>query len=171
MGRFKVGDAVVHPLRGAGVVTAVEERELRGDNDEYYSIDMMGEPSTTLMLPTDAAEDVGLRRAISRSRLRRLWRVLKGDPEDLPDDYKKRYSVLRDKLAEGDTYDVAAMVRDIAWREREEGRLTTVDKRLYDESMSLLAGEVAATQGIELSAAEKEINSRLSKGLASASAA
>jgi hypothetical protein len=70
MSRFKVGDAVVHPLRGAGVVTAVEERELRGDSDEYYSIEMMGVPTTKLIVPTDAAEEVGLRRAISRSRLR-----------------------------------------------------------------------------------------------------
>jgi CarD family transcriptional regulator len=171
MGRFKVGDAVVHPLRGAGVVTAVEERELRGDSDEYYSIEMMGVPTTKLIVPTDAAEDVGLRRAISRSRLRRLWRVLKGEPDPLPTDHKKRYEQLRSKLSRGDTYEVAETVRDIAWREVEEGRLTTVDRRLYDEGMNLLAGEVAAVEGIEMSAAEKEIGARLSKGLASASPA
>ena len=153
------------------MVTAVEERRLRGDSDEYYSIEMMGEPSMRLMVPTDAAEDVGLRRAIAKSRLGKLWRVLRGDPEGLPEDHKKRYNYLRDKLAEGDTYEVAATVRDIAWREQEEGRLTTVDKRIYDEGMALLAGEVAATQGIEMAAAEKEINSRLSRGLASAGAA
>jgi CarD family transcriptional regulator len=171
MSRFKVGDAVVHPLRGAGVVTAVEERELRGDSDEYYSIEMMGVPTTKLIVPTDAAEEVGLRRAISRSRLRRLWRVLKGEPDALPTDHKKRYEQLRGKLSGGDTYEVAETVRDIAWREVEEGRLTTVDRRLYDEGMNLLAGEVAAVEGIEMSAAEKEIGARLSKGLASASPA
>lgn len=171
MSRFKVGDAVVHPLRGAGVVTAVEERELHGDSDEYISIDMMGEPTTRLMVPTEAAEEVGLRRAISKSRLGRLWRILKDDPEGLPDDHKKRYNYLRDKLSEGDTYEVAATVRDIAWRQQEEGRLTTVDKRIYDEGLSLLAGEIAATQGIKMSAAEKEINSRLSKGLEAVSPA
>ena len=171
MSTFKVGDAVVHPLRGAGVVTAVEERELRGDTDEYYSIDMMGQPPMTLMVPTDAARGMGLRRAISRSKLGGLWRVLKGDPEGLPDDHKMRYNYLRDKLAEGDVYEVAATVRDIAWRKQDEGRLTTVDKRIYDEGMTLLAGEIAATQGIEMSAAEREINSKLSKALPSASAA
>jgi RNA polymerase-interacting CarD/CdnL/TRCF family regulator len=74
-------------------------------------------------------------------------------------------------LSRGDTYEVAETVRDIAWREVEEGRLTTVDRRLYDEGMNLLAGEVAAVEGIEMSAAEKEIGARLSKGLASASPA
>ena len=171
MSHFKVGDAVVHPLRGAGVVTAIEERGLRGASDEYISIDMMGVPVTRLMVPTDAADDVGLRRAISKSRLGGLWRVLKGDPDPLPPDHKRRYEHLREKLSECDPYEVAATVRDIAWRQQEEGRLTTVDKRIYDESMTLLAGEIAVTQGIEMSAAEKEIESRLSKGLASASPA
>lgn len=158
---FKTGDAVVHPIRGAGIVMSVEERKWHGGKDRYYRIRLLGHPSTKLMIPTTAARQIGLRRAISKSKLGKLWHVLHSDPRKLPGDHKERYQVLKDRLATGDVFQVAEVVRDMAWRQHRENRLTTVGKQLYKQAIRLLAGEIAVTLGVGFEDAEVEVRQRL----------
>jgi CarD family transcriptional regulator len=162
---FKAGDAIIHPVRGAGIVEGIEERRWRGRSDLYYRIRLLGQEGTSLMIPVDAAKTLGLRRAIPRFRLGQVWRVLRGDPETLPADHRKRYQLLKGKLHAGDVFQVAEAVRDMAWRQQREGRLTTVGKRIYEEGITLLAGEIAATQSIDLADAETQIRGRLRESL------
>ena len=165
---FKAGDAIVHPLRGAGVVERVEERQWRGSNDLYYRITLLGQPGTKLMVPTTAAEELGLRHAIPQSKLSKVWRVLRAAPDTLPSDHKQRYKLLEEKLHTGNVFQVAEVVRDMTWRQQRKGRLTTVGTRRYKEGINMLAGEIAAVQGIELNNAEAQIHARLEESLASA---
>jgi RNA polymerase-interacting CarD/CdnL/TRCF family regulator len=162
---FKAGDAIVHPIRGVGVVESIEKRQWRGSNDRYYRIKLLSEQTTSLMIPVSAAEALGLRHAIPPSKLKRVWRVLCADPRMLPDNHKRRYELLRGKLRGGDILEVAEVVRDTAWRQEQEGRLTIVGKRLYDQGIGLLAGEIAAAQGVDLAAAEIEVRERLKESI------
>lgn len=162
---FKAGDAIVHPVRGVGVVVRVEEREWRGSSDLYYRIELLGQQGTSLMIPINTADTLGLRRAIPRSKLNQVWRVLCADPETLPANHKKRYELLKGKLHAGDVFQVAEVVRDMAWRQQQEGRLTTVGKRMYEEATVLLAGEIAAAQDIDLADAELQVRARLNESL------
>jgi len=158
---FEVGDAIIHPVRGAGVVERVEERKLRGSRDLYYTIKLLDQPGTKLMVPTSAAETIGLRRAIPESKLGRVWQVLQAAPKKLPSNHKKRYKLLDSKLHTGDVFEVAEVVRDMAWRQRREGSLTTMGKQRYGEGMRILAGEIAAVRGIEVEEAEARIHEEL----------
>ena len=162
---FKAGDPIIHPVRGAGVVIGIEEREWRGSSALYYRIQLLGQQSVNLMIPIDAAETLGLRRTIAKSKLGQVWHVLLADPEKLPADHRQRYQLLKDKLHTGDVFHVAEVVRDMAWRQRRKGSLTTVGKRLYDEGLTLLAGELAAAQDIDLTNAEFQITARLGESL------
>lgn len=168
---FKAGDPIVHPVRGAGVVVRVEERQWRGRSALYYKIRLLGQRGVTLMVPTDVAETLGLRRAIPQSRLKQVWRVLRADPEGLPANHKQRYELLKEKLHAGNVFQVAEVVRDMAWRQEREGRLTTVGRRIYEEGIALLAGEIAATQGVDVADAETQVTAQLGESLSPATAA
>ncbi|OQY22347.1 MAG: hypothetical protein B6I35_06215 [Anaerolineaceae bacterium 4572_32.2] len=149
---FEAGDAIVHPVRGAGVVVCIEKRRWRGSSERYYRIKLLGQPNTSfLMIPVKVAE------------LKRVWRVLRADPNKLPKDHNERYKVVEERLHIGDIFQVAEAVRDMAWRKQREGRMTTRGKQMYDEGVDLLAGEVAATQDIALVDAEAQIRERLWK--------
>ncbi len=162
---FEAGDAIVHPVRGAGVVVRVEERQWRGNSEPYYRIRLLGQPGTSLMIPIRAAETRGLRRAIPRSELNQVWRVLRANPGTLPTDHKERYKLLEDKLHTGDVFQVAEVVRDMTWRQQREGSLTTIGKQRYEEGMKILAGEIAAVQGVDLDDAEAQVRAKLRESL------
>jgi len=154
---FQIGDKVFHPVHGAGTVVDVKERSSLGSARRYYSISLLGQPKTLLMVPVKAAQEIGLRPPLQRSDLARVWGVLREDPEALPTDHEQRYELLKDRLRDGNALQIAAALRDMAWREETERRLTKQGKQLYEESLMLLAGEVAIVQDSDLASAEAQI--------------
>jgi len=163
---FEAGDAVVHPVRGAGVVTKVQERKLHGRIDTYYTIKLLGHNPSKLMIPVETAIQLGVRHAVSKSDLERLWDVILSEPEDLPDPYKARYKVLRERLETGDVFQIAEVIRDMAWRQHEEGRLNVKGKRMYEKAIKLVAGEMAAIKDIDFETSELQIRAKLAEQIA-----
>jgi CarD family transcriptional regulator len=165
--KFTTGDAIVHPTRGAGVVERIVERTWQGNTELYSRIRLLGQSGTMLMIPTSVAEKLGMRCAISRSDMRRLWCILLATPGNLPDDHKELQQFLEGKLGTGDIFQVAEVVRDMAWRQRET-QLSATIKQLYEEGTRLLVGEIAATRDIEFADADIQFRARLREHLSSA---
>jgi CarD family transcriptional regulator len=164
---FQVGDTVVHPHYGAGVITEIQERHSLGPRKRYYSIELLGDPQTTVMVPLGTEESVGLRQPIPKARLSRLWRILRGEPQALPDEHKERYAVIENKLQEGDIFQIAEAVRDLAWRREEKRKLTKVGGRLYETGLGFIASELAGVQGSDVDTAEAQIAERLNASIGS----
>jgi CarD family transcriptional regulator len=164
--KFTTGDAIVHPIRGAGIVERIVERRWHGSAELYYRIKLLGQSGTMLMVPTSVAEKLGMRCAISRSNMEQLWLVLLAAPKSLPDKHKDLTQLLQDKLGTGDIFQVAEVVRDIAWRQWKT-HLSATTKQLYEEGIRLLVGEIAATQDIEFADAETQFRARLREHLSS----
>jgi CarD family transcriptional regulator len=164
---FQVGDTVVHPHYGAGVITEIQERHSLGPRKRYYSIELLGDPQTTVMVPLGKEESVGLRQPIPKARLSRLWRILRAKPQALPDEHKERYAVIENKLQEGDIFQIAEAVRDLAWRREEKRKLTKVGGRLYETGLGFIASELAGVQGSDVDTAEAQIAERLNASIGS----
>jgi CarD family transcriptional regulator len=167
---FQVGETVVHPNYGTGVITEIRERRSLGACKRYYSIELLGDPGTTVMVSLGNEEKVGLRQPIPRTRLSHLWRILRAEPQALPDEHKERYAVIEDKLQDGDLFQIAEAVRDLSWRREEKQHLTTVGKRLYETGLGFLASELAGVQGSDVDTAEAQIAERLEASIDSAAA-
>ena len=165
---FQIGETVVHPHYGAGVITEIQERHSLGPTKRYYSIELLADERTTVMVPLDKEESVGLRAPISKARLSRLWRILRGKPEALPDEHKERYAVIEGKLHEGDLFQIAEAVRDLAWRREDKRALTKVGGRLYETGLEFLASELAGVQGSDVDTAQAQIAERLEASIGSA---
>jgi CarD family transcriptional regulator len=158
---FKVGDLVFHPANGAGIVMGKTTRLVRSKPQHYYTIKVLEQTKTSLMIPVDKCDSVGLRQAISPSQIEQVWEVLDAPPQTLPDQDKARYKLTRDKLQTGNTLEIAEVTRDLAWRQRQRDRLNIPGEKLYKKSLELLASEVATVQGIELKTAKLQIKKRL----------
>ena len=158
---FDVGDAVVHPTCGAGVVVGFTEYQLDGSTIRYYDIELICEPGSNLMIPVVRAKEIGLRPVVSESRLKKVWRTLRSSPDPLPDDHKVRYCALGEKLDKGVILRIAEVVRDLAGRWQERNQLTAKEKRFYERAKILLAAEIAAVQSTEIEEAQTQIKTLL----------
>jgi CarD family transcriptional regulator len=161
---FHIGETVVHPEYGAGKIREIRELSSLGQEErEYYSIQLIGDPDTTVMVPLDREDQIGLREPITAAELRSVWEVLRAAPRELPSNYKKRCKIVEAKLREGALELIAEVVRDLAARRQTERRLTVQGKRLYQQGMQRLVSEIAGAQGSDYATAEAEITEALGR--------
>jgi CarD family transcriptional regulator len=152
---FDIGDKVVHPTHGAGLVTGIEKQDLLEQYHSYYVIDLTVD-DRTLMIPVSNAEEIGLRSISQRTVLSQVWDTLGVAAETLPDDYKKRQERIQEKLKTGDAIKIAEVIRDLSSLKRED-HLTSFDTKLLERAQQFLACEVALVEEVQVSEAERMI--------------
>jgi CarD family transcriptional regulator len=136
---FEVGDNVVYPHHGAGVVLTKESRDMMGESRDYLTIKILHN-DMTVMVPCENAQRAGLRRVIDEEQVRRVIDVLTGDVSEMPKNWNRRFKYNREKIKTGDVFELAEVVRNLAIREWEKG-LSTGEKQMYTRAKKILASE------------------------------
>jgi CarD family transcriptional regulator len=157
---FNVGDRVVYPMHGAGVIEAIEEKEILGERHTYYVMKLpIGDMK--VMIPTDNVLGIGLRGVINRSQVERVYDILRDQKSKMSTNWNRRYRANLEKIKSGDIFEVAEVVRNLAIRDREKG-LSTGERKMLDNARQILVSELVLAQGIK----EDEANSLLDAMLA-----
>ena len=136
---FQVGDNVVYPHHGAGVVLKRESRDMMGESKDYLTIKILHN-DMTVMVPCESAHIAGLRRVINEEQVRRVIDVLTGEVSEMPKNWNRRFKYNREKIKTGDVFELAEVVRNLAIREWEKG-LSTGEKQMYTRAKKILASE------------------------------
>jgi len=136
---FAVGDNVVYPHHGAGVVLKKETKQLLGERRDYLTIKILHN-DMTVMVPCENAGRAGLRRVISGPQVKKVITVLTGDVSEMPKNWNRRFKYNREKIKTGDVFELAEVVRNLAIREWEKG-LSTGEKQMYTRAKKILASE------------------------------
>lgn len=153
---FNIGDKVVYPMHGAGIIEAIEEKEILGKKRKYYIMRMpLGDMK--VMIPLDTVEDIGIREIISLSEVDQVIAVLSDDISKMPMNWNRRYRANMDRIKSGDIYEVAEVVRNLMLRDREKG-LSTGERKMLSNAKQILVSEIVLARGIEEKAAEELIN-------------
>lgn len=154
---FNVGDKVVYPMLGAGVIESIEEKEILGDRKKYYVMKMpIGDMK--VMVPTDNILRVGLREVIDKTMLEQVFSVLKDHSEEMSSNWNRRYRDNLDKMKSGNILDVAGVVRNLTLRDRGKG-LSTGERKMLDSAKQILISELMMVQGVEQSEILKTLES------------
>jgi CarD family transcriptional regulator len=152
---FKIGDKVVHPYHGAGMVVDIEEKKFLEERGRYYVIDLVA-CDGIVMVPLDNVQKIGLRRVSGKRAISRAMNTLASTPDTLSSDHKERQERLREELKTGDLIKITEVVRNLAWRNHQKG-LTMADNKLYQRAQTFLASELALARGIELQEAIEQL--------------
>jgi CarD family transcriptional regulator len=166
MEEFEIGDKILHPIYGAGELVSIEHRHRDGGTAKYYVIELL-QGKGRLLSPVEKSDELGLRKPVKKSQRNRLSKIFSGRPRRLSEDYRKRRSVIDQRLREGSFTEVGRVVRDLAWVEN-QGRATTGDRRLLERAKGLLAKELAASDGISEVEAMERIDEALERRLSGA---
>ncbi|HVX17309.1 MAG TPA: CarD family transcriptional regulator [Acidimicrobiales bacterium] len=156
---FNVGDRVVYPHHGAAIIKKKEKRDAFGEVREYLVLEMVhGE--LTLSVPTDKAEEVGMRPPISRSDVEDLFRLIGKRDVREPSNWSRRFKNHQEKMKSGDVYQVAEVVRNLALREKGKG-LSTAEKSMLERARSILVSELSFALDVSEDDALEQLNAGL----------
>jgi CarD family transcriptional regulator len=149
---YEIGDQVVYPHHGAGLVLKKEMKEVIGENREYLTIKILHN-DMTVMVPCCNADKAGLRRVIGEDDVRKVLAVLRDDVSQMPKNWNRRFKHNREKIKTGDVFELAEVVRNLAIRENEKG-LSTGEKQMYTRAKKILASELMYALEMEEDEAE-----------------
>ncbi|WP_027415303.1 CarD family transcriptional regulator [Aneurinibacillus terranovensis] len=144
---FRIGDKIVYPMHGAGVIEAIEEREVLGEKQQYYVMKMpVG--NMQVMIPLQKVSNLGIREVIDLEALETVLTILSEEETDLSISWNRRFRKNMDKMKTGDIYEVARVVRDLMRREREKG-LSTGERKMLDNARQILISELVLVKEID----------------------
>jgi CarD family transcriptional regulator len=158
---FQVGDKVVYPMHGAGVIEAIEEQEVLGRRTKYY---VMRLPISDMkvMVPCDHSDRSGLRQVMSAQAFQRVLEVLQAHKTLMSKNWNHRYRSNMEKIRSGDILALAEVVRNLSHREREKG-LSTGERRMLENARQILLSEIILSQDLEVEQANRFLDQVLAQ--------
>ena len=156
---FNVGDNIVYPMHGAGTINAIEEKEILGQKLQYYVINMPGE--VKVMVPTEKAEQMGVRGIIDKQGASDVLKILEKDETEMSDNWNKRYRDNLEKMKTGDVYEVADVVRNLSFKQKERGTLSTGEKKMLDNAKLILVSELALAENASKDEMEEIVENKI----------
>ena len=153
---FKIGDKVVYPMHGAGVIEKIEEKEIFGEKKSYYILEIP-HGRLQLMVPIDKCQEAGLRGIVSQKDMDEVIKVLAGKSTPMDDNWNRRLRDNNEKLKSGDPKQVAEVIRNLVRIEREK-KLSAGEKKLLNTALQILSSEMVLVNGITETQADAIIN-------------
>ncbi|SCB99260.1 CarD family transcriptional regulator [Bacillus sp. N5-665] len=143
---FQIGDNIVYPMHGAGIIEAIEEKEFSGKKQQYYVI-KMSISNMKVMIPMGKILSSSIRPVTDILALKHIIHIFQHGESDRLLTWKQRYKVNTDKIKTGEIQEGAEVVRDLM-RMKKEKALNTREKTMLDNAHEFLISELGLIKGI-----------------------
>ncbi len=152
---FRIGDKIVHPMHGAGVVDGIVQRKVNGVVRDYYTLKLpIG--GMLVMIPTDHCDQIGVRAILSGDEAEHILDQLSDVQVEMQSNWNHRYRENMDKMRSGSIYDVADVVKCLRLRESEKG-LSAGERKMLATAKLIISGELATVLGVDQASVEEKI--------------
>lgn len=158
--KFKVGDKVVYPNHGVGVVKEIRDLKYGGQNTTFISLQILASDSV-VMVPIENSTAVGLRKLVSKQKVKQVLDKLRTAAVDVPNDWKGRYQENQDKLKSGDLEQVAEVLKNLTYLNSIK-TLSYRERKMLDRARALVVSELAEASKILPARIEKDIDEAMS---------
>lgn len=143
---FQIGDKIVYPMHGAGIIEAIEEKEILGTSRQYCVIRILSK-DMQVMLPMDQLQKSGIRYIVDKGTLNDILLEFQNGESDPSLSWKQRYTMNMEKMKNGNLQDSAEVVRDLLRRNKERA-LNASEKQMLDNARKMMISEVALVQDV-----------------------
>jgi len=158
---FEVGDKVIYPNHGLGIVERIEEKTILGTTCGFYHLRIVAN-ETTVLVPVSNVDGVGLRRAITDDEVDRLFTLLGDGKIDNHQNWKGRFKDNSDKMRSGSIYEVADVLKSLTFLAKSKS-LSFREKRMLDRAKFLIISEVSEVMRETAVAIEGRVDSALER--------
>ncbi|MGI9558471.1 MAG: CarD family transcriptional regulator [Thermodesulfobacteriota bacterium] len=157
--QFKPGNNVIYPVYGVAKIQSVEKREIAGKKTTFYILKTL-KNDITVMVPVKNTSSVGMRKVVSKNRVRKVFELLaqktKSSPAGKKQAWNKRHKEYSEKIKNGDIFEVAEVFRDILRISRKKD-LSFGEKQIMENAFSLISSEIAVSTSKSEETVEKDI--------------
>lgn len=156
---FQVGDKVVHPMHGAGVIDSIVREKISGKAMDFY-VFKMPISGLTLKIPTENSTAIGIRAIKTRSEIEEVIARVPKLGVDMTANWNHRYRENMERIKSGDLLEVAGVIKALMHRDGERG-LSTGERKMLHNARQILLSEVVLAEDVEYADAEARVNAAM----------
>lgn len=154
---FEIGEKIFYPMYGAGIVEAIEEKEILGKRQSYYILNMTLS-NLQVMIPTANTVHLEIREVVDSAILENALALFhRGQPHSAEDSPKLRQRIHMDKMKSGDVYEGVQVICDLMFLNKKK-KLGSADKSMLDKARQMLISELALVKGLNQEQAARLLN-------------
>lgn len=153
---YNIGDKIVHPMHGAGVIEDIKEQKINGIKRRYYVL-KMSLSSMLILIPTVSSDDIGVRPIIDEPRADEVLNAFRELSVDNTVNWNQRYRENMLRIKSGDLMQVARVVKSLIARDKEKG-LSTGERKMLNSAKQIFISEIVLAKCTSYEEVENKIN-------------
>ena len=153
---YQIGDKVVHPMHGAGVIDSIVRKKVAGKVQDYYLL-KLSTGSMMVMIPTEHSDEIGVRPVVSGQEATHILSEMEDIQVDMTSNWNQRYRENMLRIKSGNLLEVAKVVKGLMYRETQKG-LSTGERKMLHSAKQILISELVLAQSMSYEAVEERVN-------------
>ena len=155
---YQIGDKVVHPMYGAGVLESIVQRKVDGVERDY----MMKLPnrSMVVMIPTEHSEDIGVRPVVDAKQADQVMAAIPSIQAEMTSNWNRRYRENMVRMKSGNLYEVARVIKCLMTRDSRRG-LSTGERKMLHSARQMLISEIVLSKSLSYETVEEQLDTAL----------
>ena len=153
---YQIGDKVVHPMHGAGVIDSIVRKKVAGKVQDYYLL-KLSTGSMMVMIPTEHSDEIGVRPVVSGQEATHILSEMEDIQVDMTSNWNQRYRENMLRIKSGNLLEVAKVVKGLMYRETQKG-LSTGERKMPHSAKQIWISELVLAQSMPYEAVEERVN-------------
>jgi CarD family transcriptional regulator len=158
---FHIGDKVVYPNHGVGIIEQINSRNTGVAVERFYLLKIKAS-SLKVMIPCQNVTSVGLRKVVRNGEIQRILDYLISGDCSCQADWKDRFKENSDRMRTGSLLEVAAVLKSLVMQNQQKS-LSFREKKMLERARYLLVSELAMAKNCEEPVIEDLLNKTMAK--------
>ena len=137
---FNIGDEIVYPMHGAGIIVGIEEKKILGELHKYYIL-QISISDMKVMLPVNNLDAIGIRKIVSPDAANEAINHFLACSEDSNNNWNQRYRENIEKMKSGSIIDVATVAKTLLLRDNKKS-LSNAERKMLSNAKNILISEL-----------------------------
>jgi CarD family transcriptional regulator len=166
MKSLKIGDKVIYPNQGLGVVEAIQEQAYNGERFTVYNLRIICN-NTLVTVPSTTVLELGIRRPVAEESIRKIFQYMGNGDVDVTTDWKGRYKEHINLMKSGTLLDMATVLKSLYYLSLQKP-LSFREKKMMEKAKELIVSEISEAVAEPCTKIEEKLLGTLSRSFKAA---
>jgi CarD family transcriptional regulator len=157
---FKIGDRVIYPNQGLGVIENIQEEGYDGERFRILHLRILAN-NTLVLVPSASAEEIGIRKLISERAVKEIFDFMKNGEIEVTMNWKGRYKEHVNLMRSGTILDMVAVLKSLYYLSLIKP-LSFREKKMMEKAKELIVAEISVASSMPIPQIERKIIATLS---------
>jgi len=160
MDSFKIGDKVIYPNQGLGIIEDIQEENYYGESFKIYHVRILSN-NTLVLVPSSNAAEIGIRKPITEEAIDEIFEFMRNGRVDVTKNWKGRYKEHLNLMKSGSILDLALVLKSLYYLNLIKP-LSFREKKMMEKAKNLIVSEISEVSSLPFSEIESKVLQNLS---------